>query len=176
MAGKVQNPRSPRREAFLADSVAAVGTLGSVGSGEARQAGAGPQDGQPTPLRRPYNGPYAGENLSRIAFPLGGMGAGMLCLEGTGALSHVSLRHQPDIFKEPCVFAAVCVKGEPNLARVLEGPVPGWKRFGLKDSGNGSGGATWGLPRFGRARFLAHFPFGIVTLEAHHLPFNLHVT
>ena len=176
MAGKVQKPRSPRRRAFLAGSVAAVGTLGSVGSGEARQAGAGPQDGQPTPLRRPYNGPYAGENLSRIAFPLGGMGAGMLCLEGTGALSHVSLRHQPDIFKEPCVFAAVCVKGEPNLARVLEGPVPGWKRFGLKDSGNGSGGATWGLPRFGRARFLAHFPFGIVTLEGDDVPLKVEVT
>ena len=176
MAGKVQKPRSPRRRAFLAGSVAAVGTLGSVGSGEARQAGAGPQDGQPTPLRRPYNGPYAGENLSRIAFPLGGMGAGMLCLEGTGALSHVSLRHQPDIFKEPCVFAAVCLKGEPNLARVLEGPVPGWKRFGLKDSGNGSGGATWGLPRFGRARFLAHFPFGIVTLEGDDVPLKVEVT
>ena len=93
--------------------------------------------------------------MSRVAFPLGGMGAGMLCLEGTGALSHVSLRHQPDILKEPCVFAAVSLAGEPRLARVLEGPVPSFKRFGLRDSGNGSGGATWGLSRFGRARFEA---------------------
>jgi len=176
MAGKAQKPKSPRRRAFLAGSVAAVGTLGSVGSGEARQAGASPQGGHTAPSRRPYNGPYEGENLSRIAFPLGGMGAGMLCLEGTGAFSHVSLRHQPDIFKEPCIFAAVCVKGEPNLARVLEGPVPGWKRFGLKDSGNGSGGATWGLPRFGRARFLARFPFGTVTLEDDDVPLKVAVT
>ena len=89
----------------------------------------------------------------------------MLCLEGTGALSHVSLRHRPDVFNEPCVFAAVCLKGETRGARVLEGPVPSWKRFGLPGSGNGAGGATWGLPRFARARFLARFPFGTVTLE-----------
>ena len=33
-----------------------------------------------------------GERLNRIAFPMGGIGAGMLSLEGTGALSQVSLR------------------------------------------------------------------------------------
>ncbi len=169
MGTKNQKPRSPRRRAFLAGSVAAVGTLGTVGpiEGQAKRArGAAPE----RPSHRPYNGPYEGETLSRVAFPLGGMGAGMLCLEGTGALSHVSLRHQPDIFKEPCVFAAVCVKGDPNLARVVEGPVPSWKRFGLKDSGNGAGGATWGLPRFGRARFEARFPFGTVDSRTNTFP------
>ena len=44
---------------------------------------------------RPYNGPYQGEYLNQIAFPLGGIGAGMVCLEGNGCLSHVSIRHQP---------------------------------------------------------------------------------
>ena len=39
-----------------------------------------------------YNDVYSDANLNRIAFPMGGMGAGMICLEGTGALSHVSLR------------------------------------------------------------------------------------
>jgi hypothetical protein len=29
---------------------------------------------------RPFNGPYEGEFLSEIAFPLGGLGAGMICL------------------------------------------------------------------------------------------------
>ncbi len=175
MAGKNQKPRSPRRRAFLTGSVAAVGTLGTVGSIEAqekRASGAAPSGPSP----RPYNGPYEGETLSRVAFPLGGMGAGMLCLEGTGALSHVSLRHQPNVFNEPCVFAAVCVKGEPNLARVVEGPVPTWKRFGLKDSGNGSGGATWGLPRFARARFRARFPFGTVALEDDDVPLKVEIT
>ncbi|HLA53638.1 MAG TPA: twin-arginine translocation signal domain-containing protein, partial [Flavitalea sp.] len=37
------------------------------------------------PKRDKYNSPYTGENLSRLAFPIGGIGAGMFCLEGTGA-------------------------------------------------------------------------------------------
>jgi len=40
--------------------------------------------------------PYTDAHLSRVAFSLGGLGAGMICLEGTGALSHFSLRHRPD--------------------------------------------------------------------------------
>ena len=74
----------------------------------------------------PYNGSYTGEHLARIAFPLGGIGAGMIGLEGTGALSHVSLRHRPDVFHEPRAFAALAIRGQSSLARVLEGPVPAW--------------------------------------------------
>ena len=174
MATRSQKPRSPRRRAFLAGSVAAVGTLGAVGPAESKE-GAGSEPRTEKAPRRAYNGPYEGETLNRVAFPLGGMGAGMLCLEGTGALSHVSLRHQPNVFNEPCVFAAVCVKGEPNLARVVEGPVPGWKRFGLKESGNGGGGTTWGLPRFGHARFQARFPFATVTLQDPEMPLEIEI-
>jgi hypothetical protein len=46
---------------------------------------------------------YHGPHLDRIAFPLGGIGAGMISLEGTGALSQVSLRHKPDVYHEPQV-------------------------------------------------------------------------
>ena len=83
---------------------------------------------------------------------MGGMGAGMICLEGTGALSHFSLRHKPEVFNEPCTFAALCVDqgGEP-VARVLEGPVPGWKLFGAPGTGNGAAGTSFGLPRFREA-------------------------
>jgi uncharacterized protein (DUF608 family) len=171
MAGK--KLKSSRRREFLAGSVATVGAIGVGGPVEAqekRTSGAKPA------ARRAYDGSYSGETLSRVAFPLGGMGAGMICLEGTGALSHASLRHRPDVFNEPCVFAAVCVKGAPNVARVLEGPVPTWKRFGLKDSGNGAGGTTWGLPRLGRARLLARFPFATVTLEDDAVPLKAEIT
>ena len=78
---------------------------------------------------REYNGAYEGENLNRVAFPMGGIGAGMICLEGTGAFSHVSVRNKPDVFNEPPIFSALWVKGQPNVARVLEGPVPTWKVF-----------------------------------------------
>ena len=109
--------------------------------------------------RRPYNSEYSGEYLNQVAFPLGGIGAGMICLEGTGALSHVSLRNQPEVFNEPCVFAAISVKGKRPAARVLEGPVPARKLFGAPGTGNGAGGTTYGLPRFANATFKTRFPF-----------------
>jgi len=105
--------------------------------------------------------------LDRIAFPLGGIGAGMVSLEGTGALSQVSLRHKPDVYNEPQVFAALHVKGA-KTARVLEGPVPMWKAFGSSgpqgfcEPGNGLAGRTYGLPRFAKALFQARFPFATV--------------
>jgi uncharacterized protein (DUF608 family) len=123
-----------------------------------------------------YNTVYTGERLNRVAFPLGGMGAGMLCLEGTGALSHVSLRHRPEVFHEPMTFAALCVKGERPVARVLEGPVPGWKLFGQSGTGNGASATTFGLPRCREASFAARFPFGTFTLRDPALPVAVAVT
>ena len=73
---------------------------------------------------------------------------GMFCMEGTGAISHVSVRNKPEIFNEPGMFAAISVKGIKNGAKLLEGPVPDWKKFGQRDAGNGSGGATTGLAAF----------------------------
>src|SRR5512137_2600536 len=101
---------------------------------------------------RRADGVYTGKHLNHVAFPMGGIGAGMICLEGTGALSHVSLRGQPDVFHEPMMFAALCVKGQENTARVLEGPVPDWKVLFPWDqkhagAGNGGSGKTYGLPR-----------------------------
>src|SRR5947209_5491228 len=46
---------------------------------------------------RAFNGVYQGDYLNQIAFPMGGIGAGMICLEGTGALSKFSLRNRPDL-------------------------------------------------------------------------------
>ena len=122
------------------------------------------------PNKRAYGGVYTGEHLNHVAFPMGGIGAGMICLEGTGALSHVSLRGQPDVFHEPMMFAALCVKGQKNTARVLEGPVPDWKVFFPWDqtyagAGNGGSGKTYGLPRCETAEFRARFPFGVVKLQ-----------
>jgi uncharacterized protein (DUF608 family) len=117
-----------------------------------------------------FNGTYSGEYLNRIAFPIGGIGAGMFCLEGTGAISHMSVRNRPEVFNEPCMFAAISVKGMENGTKVLEGQVPGWKRFGQPGSGNGSTGSTYGLPRFMNAVFHARFPFAGVELRDDDIP------
>ena len=46
---------------------------------------------------------------------LGGMGSGMFCLEGGGALSHFSLFHRPDLWNEPGDFCrAFLPTGQEN--------------------------------------------------------------
>ena len=122
---------------------------------------------------RAFNSVYEGAFLNRIAFPMGGLGAGMICLEGTGALSHVSLRHEPSVFHEPFICSALFVDGWG--ARLLEGPIPHWKRFGRPGSGNGSGGTTLGFPRCSKASFEFEFPFGAVSLVDEGLPVEVKI-
>lgn len=129
------------------------------------------------PSVRTLGKPYQDATLNRVAFPLGGMGAGMICLEGTGALSHVSLRNRPDVFNEPCLFAAITMRTPASLTRVLEGPVPSWRLFGRPDTGRGCGsGTSYGLPRFRDARFSARFPFGCVSLSDPADPLAVEIT
>lgn len=118
---------------------------------------------------------YSGETLNRVAFPIGGIGAGMFCMEGTGAISEFSIRHQPDIFNEPYMLAAIHVKGIKNGTKVLEGQVPDWKVFGDPKTGNGAKGKTYGFPRFENASFEAKFPFGKVTLKDEDIPLNVEI-
>ncbi|HEY4327782.1 MAG TPA: GH116 family glycosyl hydrolase [Mucilaginibacter sp.] len=145
-------------------------------------------DKKPTPARdaellldklsdkRKYGTPYTGEFLNRIAFPIGGLGAGMFCLEGTGVVSQVSVRNHPDIFNDPGMFAAISVKGVQNGAKLLEGPVPNWKKFGLHDAGNGLTGSTTGLPHFHSASFETKFPFCNIKLQDNDIPLAVEIT
>jgi len=122
---------------------------------------------------RSFNQKYEDDFLSRIAFPVGGMGAGMFCIEGSGAISHMSVRHRPEIFHEPCMFAAIHLKDIHNGSKVIEGQSPIWKRFGLSGSGNGLGDTSWGFPRFRQTSFLARFPFADIDLKDKDLPLEV---
>ncbi len=124
---------------------------------------------------RAFNVAYEGENLNRLAFPIGGIGAGMFCLEGNGAISHVSVRNHPEVFKEPFMMAALSVKGMENGAKVLEGPVPAWKVFGNPNTGNGAGEKTYGFPRFEKAAFETKFPFGRIKLSDNDIPLDVSI-
>jgi uncharacterized protein (DUF608 family) len=174
----------PRRQ-FLAWSAAALGAAGGLGTGSAAElapppprAGSGLKGTRAVGRRTRlvYNSEYSGEHLNQVAFPLGGIGAGMVCLEGTGALSHVSLRNHPEVFNEPCIFAALSIKGKRPVARVLEGPVPARKVFGAGGTANGAEGTTFGLPRFSQASFQARFPFGLITLADSRVPLGVELT
>jgi hypothetical protein len=185
MANESHNDLSMPRRKFLRLSAATMGAVGSLGAAPAAEyahAGSHPTTGAKTARaasrrgRRAYNAEYSGEHLNQVAFPLGGIGAGMVCLEGTGAISHVSLRNRPEVFNEPCVFAAIAIKGKTPVARVLEGPVPTRKLFGAPGAGNGAGGSTYGLPRFANATFKTRFPFGVITLSDPQLPLGVEIT
>lgn len=133
--------------------------------------------------QRPYDGAFSGKNLDRVVFPLGGIGSGMMCLEGTGKLSHMSLRHKPEIWNEPLIFSAISVKNLGNGARVLEGPVPGWKILyppggapWYVSSAVGNPGRDYGLPRFAEASFKARFPFATVNLADPSMPIVAELT
>jgi uncharacterized protein (DUF608 family) len=156
-----------------------VSTLTFVGSVSADLSGVA----QAKSEQRKYNDTYTGQYLNHVAFPLGGIGAGMICLEGTGSLSSFSLKSRPEIFSEPTVFSAICVKGDKNVARMLEGPVPKWKIFGpgpdatnYNGAGNGLSGRTYGLPRFAKATFKTRFPFATVMLEDPKIPLKVEIT
>jgi len=173
----------PRRK-FLKLSAATVGTMTTFASGNEGLNAATAEGhsasktshGRKRRAERAFNSEYSGEFLNYVALPLGGIGAGMICLEGTGALSHVSLRNRPELFNEPCVFAALSIKGNRDLARVLEGPVPSRKVFGPPGTANGAGGTTYGLPRFATASFKTRFPFGIITLADRAVPLQVTIT
>ncbi|MBN2211430.1 MAG: hypothetical protein JW709_08555, partial [Sedimentisphaerales bacterium] len=123
-----------------------------------------------------YNEWYSGEYLNRGGLPLGGIGAGMICMDSTGSISQVSVRNHMEFFNEPLMFAAVSIKGNPKTAKVIEAPVPMWKAFGAGGTGNGRGGTSWGLPRFAEARFKARIPFGILELKDNDNPLDVTVT
>jgi uncharacterized protein (DUF608 family) len=122
-----------------------------------------------------FNESYTGKYLNRVAFPIGGIGAGMFCMEGTGAISHLSVNNKPEMYNEPFAFAAISVKNVPNGAKVLEAQVPSWKLFGPGGTGNGSSGRNYGLPRFENGNFMARFPFASLELTDKDIPLQVEV-
>jgi len=159
-----------RRE-FVRASLATLGTLAAASSvGRADDEPAAPES------QRGPDSTFTGSQLEHVSFPLGGMGAGMICLEGSGAISSVSVRGQPAVNHEPGILAAISLGGPEKLARVVEGPVPRRKLFERAHAATGSGPMGMGLPRFTKATFRSHFPFARVALEDPSLPVSARVT
>ena len=119
---------------------------------------------------------YRGDACQLIAYPLGGMGAGMVCLKGTGGLSQVSLSHRHDESKEPYAYSALHLK-KSGVTLVLEGPVS--RRDSMRKphkSYTGLNDFTFGLPRFATASFTSRFPFGEIELLHPDVPLEVKLT
>lgn len=127
---------------------------------------------------------FRGPSLLQIAMPMGGIGAGCICLNGYGGIQDFSIRNHPATSALPdghgfsdAAFAILHIKGEQPATRLVEGPFPGEKVYnlGLKSQGYREGGFE-GLPRFQKAAFTARYPFGTVALEDDHLPLAATIT
>ncbi len=125
---------------------------------------------------------YHGKTAEHVSWPLGGVGAPLLALTGAGGLDRIANRHRPDIHNVGYSFAALSFPGKPELARVLEGPLPDYKRWtaGLVPRGPMSscafghaGGAHHGLPRLDRAVFTARFPSATVMMGSADWPLEV---
>ena len=127
---------------------------------------------------------YSGDHLTQIAMPMGGIGAGCVCLSGYGGLQDFAIRNRPATTAMPddhkdheAAFALIHVKGEHPVTKLIEGPLPPSKLYdqGLQAQGYRHGGYE-GLPRFEACRFEAGYPFGTVTLEDKDVPLAVTVT
>jgi uncharacterized protein (DUF608 family) len=126
---------------------------------------------------------FDGKDAIQVAMPIGGIGAGCVCLNAQGGLQDFSIRNTPDTtaladahHPTDSAFAAVYFP-ELGVARMVQGPMPKGRIYdqGLKGQGLGSSGHQ-GLPRFRNASFQGEYPFGMVDLSDPGLPLAVRIT
>ncbi len=129
---------------------------------------------------------FSGLNALQISMPLGGIGAGCICISGEGGLQDFSIRNRPDTTALPDEYqgkvntdAAFALLHLPNqgITRLVEGPMPPEKIYnqGIKNQGYRAGGHE-GLPRFRECSFKGEFPFAEVNLSDSSIPLDVQIT
>ena len=125
---------------------------------------------------------FTGDKAVQIAMPLGGIGAGCVCLNGYGGLQDFSIGNHPSTTALPegyapskAAFAILHIKGATPITKLVEGPFPIFKIYdqGLQGEGYRRGGFE-GFPRFQKCVFKGEYPFGEVQISDSSVP--LHVT
>ncbi len=112
---------------------------------------------------------FSGDSLQQIAFPLGGIGTGTVCLGGRGDLRDWEIFNRPAFgTRLPFTFFALWArpKGGPATTRILE-------RRLLPPHINGAGlppGQMAGLPRLEEAHFTGAYPLAHIAFEHASLP------
>lgn len=126
---------------------------------------------------------FRGRKRLQIAMPLGGIGAGSVCLNGHGGIQDFSLRHKPDTTALPdghgytnAAFALLHLP-ESKITKLVEGPIEPEKVYdqGLQAQGYRKGGHE-GLPRFREGWFEGEYPFGHVHLRDPKVPLEVRIT
>lgn len=185
--------KDPTRREFLTVGSAAALAAAAAAAGAPAEA-ASPAIADPAPgeaiawspedlLRAASQRSYSGENATQVAMPLGGIGAGSVCLNGYGGLQDFAIRTRPETTALPegftsdspeAAFAVLHIKGTPGVTKLIEGPFPAFKIFdqGLQGQGLRRGGFE-GFPRFGKCTFRGEYPFGEAQFTDRSLPLEV---
>jgi uncharacterized protein (DUF608 family) len=174
--------KSTRREFMAITSTAALGAAVPLADAQVEVLVSNPAV-VPVSEQSPYSskelftkGPqrtFSGDSATQVAMPVGGIGAGCVCLNGYGGLQDFSIWNHPSTTALPegfapsqAAFAILHVKGETPVTKLVEGPFPVLKIFdqGLQGEGYRRGGFE-GFPRFQKCVFQAEYPFGIAKLN-----------
>ena len=126
---------------------------------------------------------FSGDRATQVAMPMGGMGAGCICINGSGGLEDFSIRTRPETTALPsgftgnspeAAFAILHIKGPDPVTRLVEGPFPAFKIFdqGLQGQGLRRGGFE-GFPRFDKCNFRGEFPFAEVRFADQAIPLDV---
>ncbi len=124
---------------------------------------------------------FSGDSATQIAMPLGGIGAGCICLNGYGGLQDFSIWNRPSTTALPegfapsqGGFAILHIKGESPVTKLVEGPFPVLKIYdqGLQGEGYRRGGFE-GFPRFQKCVFRGEYPFGEATIGDSSVPLQV---
>lgn len=127
---------------------------------------------------------FTKETATQVAMPVGGIGAGCICINGYGGLQDFSIWNHPTTTALPegfaaskGVFAILHVKKPTTVTKLIEGPFPVLKIFdqGLQGEGYRRGGFE-GFPRFEKCEFKGEFPFGEARISDAGVPLQVTVT
>ncbi len=187
--------RPSRREFLLAGSAATIAAA-TPAIAQAQPATLEPQPEPHSPyapeelFRIAPQRTFAGDKVTQIAMPLGGLGAGSICMNGYGGLQDFSIRTRPESTALPegftsdspeAAFAILHIKSHsgagPAATKLVEGPFPPFKIFdqGLQGQGLRRGGFE-GFPRFAKSSFQGEYPFGTAKLSDPSIPLDVTVT
>jgi uncharacterized protein (DUF608 family) len=126
---------------------------------------------------------FSGDRATQVAMPIGGLGAGCICINGSGGLQDFSIRTRPETTALPAGFssnspeagfAILHIKGTAPVTKLVEGPFPPFKIFdqGLQGQGLRRGGSE-GFPRFEKCNFRGEFPFAEIRFADASIPLDV---
>ena len=182
-----QQGQATRRQFLAATSSAALSAaIPTTGKATPQEAESPIQSGFSTAELFEQGPPrtFSGDSSMQIAMPVGGIGAGCVCLNGYGGLQDFSLWNHPSTTALPegfapskAAFAILHIKAEPAITRLVEGPFPALKIYdqGLQGEGYRRGGFE-GFPRFAKTEFRGAYPFGEVKLSDPVIPLQVALT